>query len=81
MQKNTIVIVVIAITVLIIVYMISQNKKREQQALLMNSQVAMINAQTNQQTACQESWVCATTSILTGAGDVLGGFMGGSTNS
>ena len=77
MKKGTIVIIVIALTIIIVVYMINQRQKLVAQGNLMEQQVALINAQTNQQTACQSSWLCATTSILTGAGDILGGFLGG----
>jgi len=73
MSNKTIIIIVVAISVLGVFYMLNQKYRLEQQTRLAEQQVAMINAQTNQQIACQESWICATTSLLTGAGDVLGG--------
>lgn len=72
------VIIIVGIIALIIVYMLMQRGRREQQTLLMAQQVALIEAQTAQQQACDQSWQCSATNILSGVGDVLGGFFGGS---
>lgn len=74
---NYTVIIILAVIGLVAIYIIQSKQRAESQARMLEAQVSMIDAQTRQQEACQDSWVCATTSILTGVGDVAGGFLGG----
>ena len=80
---NVTVLVIVGIIVLAIVYMISQKNRLELQSRQMEGQAALINAQTAQQTACQSSWVCSTSTILSGLGGIASGlnlFGGGNNN-
>jgi hypothetical protein len=69
---NLTVVIVIAIVAIVFIYLANQRARLEQQARMLEGQTALINAQTAQQSACQNSWVCATTNILGGLTGLVG---------
>lgn len=73
MKLNATVLIIVGVIALLVVYLINQQRQRELALRQMETQVALIDAQTRQQQACSDNWLCATQTLLTGAGDVLGG--------
>ncbi len=72
MKKGLIVIIVVScLTLVILAYMYNQRERVKAQTDVMNAQVNMINAQTASQEACDRSWQCTTTSLLSGLGGIL----------
>jgi len=85
-KVNPTVLIILAVIILAFLYMANQRNRLEQQSRAIEGQTALINAQTAQQTACQNSWVCASSTILSGIGGVaanlnFSGLFGGGNNS
>ena len=73
MKGKITIIILVCVTLIVVAYMYNQRQKTRAQADLANAQVNLINAQTSQQAACDSSWQCSATGLLTGVGDMLGG--------
>ena len=70
------VIIVISLTLIALVYFYYRTQQTKAQTRLAESQVDLINATTASQEACDRSWQCSTSQIMTGVGSVIGGLFG-----
>lgn len=72
MKKGLIVVVIVAcITLVVLAYMYNQRERVKSQTDMMQAQVNLINAQTEQRESCDSSWQCTTTNLLTGLSGIL----------
>lgn len=63
-MKKTVIIISIALTVIIIAYFVYKTQQQKAITDRQQSNVDMINAQTQQQLACDKSWQCTTANLL-----------------
>jgi len=72
-QKTIIIVVLICVTLLALAWMYNNRIRMESQQLTAQNQIDMVYANIAQQEACDRSWQCTATNLLTGAGGIVGG--------